>query len=186
MRRTMIIATLAALCAGLVVAPASSIAKKVQYSGPVDLPFVPSPAGFATDRPAIQLKVRFEHGTKTPVAIPSGTLKVEGLYSDCVAHSYGCTDSCSDVTGCEPLHCPIATSLFEDEGDFGFKVKKNRSFSGVERVDLFPGTFLAVTGRVGKSSVSGTVRAVENFPPRPSDGATALCDSGVLTWTATR
>ena len=186
MRRTMIIATLAVLCTGFAIAPASSTAKKVLYTGPVDLAFTPSPAGFATARPAIQLKVRYEHGSNVPVAIPSGTLKVEGLYSDCAAHSYGCNDYCDEVTGCEPLHCPIATSLFEDEGDFGFKVKKNRRFSGVERVPGFNGTFLAVTGHVAKRSVSGTVRAVETLPPRPSDGATAVCDSGVLTWTATK
>jgi hypothetical protein len=186
MRRTMIIATLAALCATAAIAPATSTAKKVQFTGPVDLPFAPSPAGFATDRPAIKLKVRYEHGTKTPVAIPSGTLKVEGLYSDCVAHSYGCNDYCDEVTGCEPLHCPIATSLFEDEGDFGFKIKKNRSFSGVERLRDWDGTFLAVTGHVNKRSVTGTVRARETLPPRESDGATAVCDSGVLTYTATK
>src|SRR5829696_3050011 len=185
MRRTMIIATLAVLCAGFAIAPATSMAKKVAFAGPVDLAFAPSPAGFATDRPAIKLKVRYEHGTKTPVAIPSGTLQVEGLYSNCAAHSYGCNDYCDEFTGCEPLHCPIATSIFEDEGDFGFKVKKNRRFAGVERVRDLDGWFLAVTGKVGKRSVSGTVRSVEKLPPREEDGATATCDSGVLTYTAT-
>jgi hypothetical protein len=182
MRRTIILATLAALCATFAIAPATSMAKKVLYSGPVNLPFVPSPAGFATDRPAIELKIRFDG--KTPVAVQGGTVKTQGLYSSCVAHSYGCDDYCSDATGCEPLHCRIASSLFE-EAENGFKVKKNRRFAGTLHAP-FGDSFLAVTGRVGKGTVSGTIRAHYVLPTRPSDGANATCDTGVVSWTATR
>ena len=183
MRRNMTIAILAAICAVLAVAPATSMAKKVQYAGPVDLAYAPSPNGFATDPPEIELKVEFAHGSKTPTRVPAGTLQVKGLYSPCVPHSFHCNDYCSPTGVCEPAHCPLATSIFEDIGDFGFKINKRRSFSGVERVSPFSSS-LAVTGHVGKSSVSGTVRAQQTF--QSSSGATAFCDSGVLNWSATR
>lgn len=191
MRRTTTIATLAAICAALAIAPPTAMGKTVKFEGPINLAFVPSPAGFATAKPAMELKVTF--GPQGPRVVAGGTLKAEGMYGLCAPKSYGCNDYCDPVTKvCEAYHCN-AVALEQ----FGNQMKiKNRRFSGTFRdldrgapPDVVAGNFFKVTGRVGKNSVTGTVHA-RSYIPASNDPefphAAATCDSGVLTWTASR
>lgn len=178
MRRTTTIATLAAICAVLVIAPSAAMGKTFKFEGPIDLAYVPSPAGFATSAPAMQLKVTF--AGKKPKAIPGGTLKADGLYGQCVFGAYGCNAYPGD-----PPHCHWLDGMFGNQ----LKIKKKR-FSGTFRDSGFAssaadGSFLRVTGRVGKRSVTGTVHAHGYLPARDGNPA-ATCDTGVLTWSAKR
>jgi hypothetical protein len=191
MRRTKTIAILAAMGAVLAIAPSTAAGKTVKFEGPIDLEYFPSPAGFATPRPAMELKIGF--AGKKPKTVPAGTLKAEGMYGLCTPMSYGCNNYCDPVTGvCEAAHCPaVALEKFGD----GIKIK-NRRFSGTFRElegdvppDVLAQNFFKVTGRVGKRSVTGTVHA-RDYTPASSDpenpNPAATCDSGVLTWRASR
>jgi hypothetical protein len=188
MRRTTTIATLAAICAALAIASPTAMGKTVKFEGPVNLTYVPSPAGFATAPPTMELKVTF--AGKKPKVIPGGTMKAEGLYGLCVFGAYGC----SAYPG-EAAHChSVALQKFGDQ----LKIK-NKRFSGTFRElegapkDVVDGNFFTVTGRVTKKSVTGTVHARSYQPASPPGTLpvdrphpAATCDTGVLTWSATR
>src|SRR5262249_18169521 len=91
------IAILAAACAALTIIPAAAMGKGVKFQGPLDQPFIPSPNGFATDMPSIEIKVGFDG--KKPTVVKK--LKVRGIYGPCDA-SNGCTPTCVTNGVCEP------------------------------------------------------------------------------------
>ena len=169
MRRRTRIAILVATCAALVITPAATMGKgAVKFQGPLNQPYVPSPNGFATDMPSIELKVGF--AGKKPTAVYS--LKVRGIDGPCDS-SNGCTPTCVTDGVCEPPLCRTRADLDQ------FKVKKGKF--AITRKDLVNGSddTFTVTGRVTKKGASGTVRVVS---PR----STYTCDTGVVTWTATK
>jgi len=181
MRRTTTIATLAVSCAALAIAAPMAMGKTVRFEGPVNQPFVPSPAGFATAVPAIQLKVTF--AGKKPKGIPGGTLKAEGLYGTCVFGSYGC-----NAYPGEAAHCHWFDTMFGDP----IKIKKKKfsgtwhgSFSTDVPKDVYDGNFFTVTGKVSKKSITGTVHA-RAYSPADSEHPAATCDTGVITYTASK
>jgi hypothetical protein len=197
-RRAPKIATLSAICIGLVIAPQTALGKgAVKFEGPVNLAHIPDPTGFPRDVPNMELKVSFRG--KVPKVILGGTVRTEGLYGPCLATS-GCEIFCLDAGPCNDKPLCFANLGNEDEtGSFDdIKVKKNRRFSGTLRaaVTTRAGKGLAintarVTGKVTKRSVTGTVRAHahrEAFPgPTPGSMHPPMtCDTGVLTYTATR
>ena len=198
MRRTTTILTLAASCAALAIAPSAATAKTVTFAGPVDLPFIPSVNGFAVDVPAIEMKVTFRG--KNVKAVVGGTLKAEGLYGPCAPGSSGCNDSGKEP---EPGGLPReAPQCFGLQTKFNDQITvKNKRFSDIYRdlslSDAPPAVrdknFFKVTGRVTKSSVTGTVQARTYYPAGVVTTGTTntfqpeeSCDTGVLTYTARR
>jgi len=175
MCRTTRIAILVAACAALVITPAAAVGKKLKFQGPLDQPYIPSPNGFATDMPSIELKVDFQ-GKKARAVVK---LKVRGVYGPCDA-SNGCTPTCVTDGVCEPPVCRTSADLDQ------FKVKKGGKFA-VTRKDLVNGTddTFTVTGRATKRAVSGTVRVVSPRSASSSHPA-YTCDTGVISWTATK
>ncbi len=175
MCRTTRIAVLVAACGALAITPAAAMGKKLTFQGPLNQPYIPSPNGFATDAPSIELKVEFDG--KKPVAVVK--LRVRGIYGPCDA-SNGCTPTCVTATGlCEPPLCRTGADLDQ------FKVKKGRF--AVTRKDLVNGSddVFTVTGRPTKRAVSGTVRVIS--PREASSSHPAYtCDTGVISWTATK
>jgi hypothetical protein len=176
MCRTTRIAILVAACAALAIAPAAAVGKKLKFQGPLNQPFIPSPNGFATDMPSIELKVKFDG--KKPTAVVK--VRVRGVYGPCDA-SNGCTPVCLTATGiCEPPICRSSADLDQ------FKVKKGGRFA-VTRKDLVNGSddVFTVTGRATKRGASGTVRVVS---PREASSSHAAytCDTGAVSWTATK
>ena len=163
------IAVLVAACAALAITPGAAMGKgAVKFRGPLGQPYIPSPNGFATDMPSIELKVGF--AGKKPMAVYS--VKVRGIYGPCDSYN-GCTPTCVTDGFCEPPLCRTSADLDQ------FKVKKGRF--NITRKDLVDGSddTFTVTGRVTKKGASGTVRVVS---PR----STYTCDTGVVTWTATK
>jgi hypothetical protein len=167
---------LLAVVAALALAPQAATGKFVtlKFHGSLNQPYVPSPNGFATDMPTIQLKVGF--AGKMPTAVYS--LKVRGITGPCDS-SNGCTPVCVNDGVCEPPLCRTSADLDQ------FKVKKGRF--AITRKDLVndsDATF-TVTGRVTKRGTSGTVRVVS---PRSasSNNPAYTCDTGVVSWTATK
>src|SRR5829696_1081907 len=166
-------AALGAICAALALAPATAMAKKVSFQGPVNQPFIPSPAGFSVDAPTMQLKVKFVG--KKPKLIPGGSMKSDGIYGTCAVGVYGCTDYPGEARQC-----------FWANGEVGDDVRiKNRRFSVTWRDYGVTGDYIRITGRVTKKSVTGTVhgyaeQAADDYHPA------ATCDTGVLSWSATR
>jgi hypothetical protein len=198
MRRTITIASLTAICAGLAIAPQMAIGKggTLRFAGPVNQPFVPSNTGFPRQVPAIELKVVF--AGKTPKLVPDGTVRVDGTYGPCVA-SNGCKILCLDFNGvCDPPQCfdlSGITNQTRNTVNHAFKIRKNRTFSGTYHGEFDTPqeqaeNFMTLTGKVNKRSITGTVRAHSfrpagegaDFKPRPAE----TCDTGVLTYTATR
>jgi hypothetical protein len=192
------IATLAAACAALAIAPQMAMGKTPKFSGPVNQPFVPSNTGFPRDAPSIELKVIFRG--KTPSVVPDGVVKVKGIYGPCLA-SNGCKPLCLDFNGvCDPPQCfgtyhDGITDTTHNTVNHALKIKKNGTFRGTYRdPDLPPaeaaGNYMDITGKVRKNSVTGTVhahfyRAADVGPdnkPRPAE----TCDTGVLTYTASK
>jgi hypothetical protein len=192
------ILALATICAVLAIAPPTALGKTIKFEGPIDLAFFPSVNGFAVDVPAIEMKVGF--AGKGRKAIPGGTLKAVGLYGLCAPGSYGCNDSGKGPeTGALPREAPhcniIAGQTFGDQINF-----KKKRFSATwsalgpdaPQTVVEQNTF-RITGRVTKRSVTGTLRAY-NYSPAGvySTGSTdtyfpaATCDSGVLTYRASR
>jgi len=178
MCRTTKIAVLVAACAALTITPAAAMGKgAAKFHGPVNQPFIPSPNGFARDVPSIELKVGF--AGKKPTAV--FTLKARGIYGPCDS-SNNCTPTCLISTGiCEPPQC-FANNVDLDQ----FKVKKKGKFA-ISRKDEVNGTddTFTVTGRITKKGASGTIRAVS-----PRSGSSSrpayTCDTGVLSWSATK
>lgn len=200
MRRTTTIAILAAICGALAVAPqAMGKGGTVKYEGPVNEPFVPSNTGFPRDVPSIEMKVVFRG--KTPGVVPDGVVRVKGIYGPCL-ESNGCKVLCLDFNGvCDPPQCfgtyhDGITDTTHNTVNHAFKIKKNRTFSGTYRnpevgtPEEVAGNFMILTGKVTKRSVTGTVhahfyRAADvgpDYKPRPAES----CDTGVLTYTASR
>jgi hypothetical protein len=196
MRRMTTIATLAAACAALAVAPSMAMGKAVKYQGPVNQPFVPSNTGFPRQQPAIEFKVVF--AGKTPKVIPDGTVRADGLYGPCL-ESNGCKPLCLDFNGvCDPPQCfdhTGITNTTHNTVNHALKVKRNRTFSGTyfgefDNPQEQQGNYLKITGKVSKRSVTGTVQfhtfqtagVGSDFKPKPAE----TCDSGVLTYTASK
>ena len=193
-------AILAAICATLAVTP-TALGKggTIKFEGPVNQPFVPSNTGFPRQQPSIELKVVFDG--KTPKVVPDGVVRVEGIYGPCLA-SNGCQPLCLDSNGvCDPPQCfgsfhDGITNTTNNTVNRALKVKKNRRFSGTYRnpeldtPEEVAGNFMIITGKVTKKSVTGTVRAHffrqadigPDYKPRPAE----TCDTGVLTYTATK
>jgi hypothetical protein len=171
---------LAAVFGASALAPATAMAKKVTFKGPVNQPFIPSPAGFAVDPPTMELKVKFVG--QNPTYIAGGSMKSKGIYGTCVFGAYGCSAYKGEAPQC-----------FWANGEVGDDVKiKNKRFSVTYRDPGSGGDYLAVTGRVSKKSVTGTVHGYASIAATTPDAAgngghpAATCDTGVLTWTATR
>ena len=125
--------------------------------------------------PSIELKVGF--AGKKPTAVKK--LKVGGIYGPCDS-SNGCTPTCVTVTKiCEPPICRTGADLDQ------FHVKKGRF--AVSRKDLVNGSddTITVTGRVTRRGASGTVRVVSPLG-RPRAMPAYTCDTGVISWTATK
>jgi hypothetical protein len=197
--RTITIATLAAICIGLAIAPQAALGKgTVKFAGPVALERIPDPTGFPRSVPAIELKVSFQG--KAPKVVPGGTVRTEGLYGPCLPTS-GCEVFCLDTGTCDYNPLCFANLGNEDEtGSFDdIKVKKNRTFSGILRAAVTTSAGSSplaintarITGKVTKRSVTGTVRAYahrEAFPgPKPGSMHPPMtCDTGVLNYTATK
>lgn len=186
MRRTTTIATLAAICATLAIAPPTAMAKTVKFEGPVDLPYVPDPR-FSSSPPMMTLKVTF--AGKNPKVVPSGTVKADGLYGVCVLGAYGCNGAPTDGGLNPPAQCHwFGDPIVAEGGDLKIKHKR---FSGNVSPDLDspggydPNLYALVTGTVGKRSVTGTVHA-HAYQAATSSHPAATCDTGVLTWTASR
>ena len=175
MCRTMKIAVLVAACAALASTPAAAMGKALKFQGPVNQPFIPSANGFARDMPTVELKVGF--AGKKPTAVKK--FKVTGIYGPCDA-SNGCQPTCVTVTGiCEAPQCFTGVDMDQ------FKVNKGRF--AITRKDLVNGSddTFTITGRVTKRGASGTVRVVSPRSATSSKPA-YTCDTGVLSWTATK
>jgi hypothetical protein len=164
-----------------VISPAIASGKTSRFAGPVNQPFIPSPAGFSTLRPAIQLKVSF--AGKRPKVIPAGTLKAEGVYGSCVFGAYGCSAYAGEAPQC---------FWFDTQFGSDIRINKKKKFSGTWTEERGSGDYFTVTGRVSKRSVSGTLHAHASIAATAPDAAgngghpAATCDTGVLTWSATR
>jgi hypothetical protein len=66
------------------------------------------------------------------------------------------------------------------------KPKKNGAFAGTSTEDGTAAT-LTVSGQIRRNgTASGTVREVVVYPYTPSGSAWGTCDSGTVTWTATK
>jgi hypothetical protein len=170
------IAALVAACAALAFTPAAAMGKKLKFRGPLNQPYIPSPNGFATEMPSIEIKVVFDG--KKPTAVVK--VRVRGIYGPCDA-SNGCTPTCVTATGiCEPPICRSGADLDQ------FKVKKRGRFA-VTRKDLVNGSddVITVTGRATRQGASGTVRVVSPHPASSSRPA-YTCDTGAVSWTATK
>jgi hypothetical protein len=169
------IALLAAACAALALTPAPAMGKKLKFQGLPNQPYIPSPNGFATDRPSIELKVKFDG--KKPTAVVK--LRVRGIYGPCDA-SNGCTPTCVTDGVCEPPICRSGADLDQ------FKVKKGGRFA-VTRKDLVNGSddVITVTGRATKQGASGTVRVVSPHEANSFHPA-YTCDTGAVSWTASK
>ena len=190
-------AILAVLVAALAIAPpAMAKGGTVRYQGPVNEPFVPSNTGFPRQVPSIEMKVVFRG--KIPSSVPDGVVPAQGLYGPCL-ESNGCTVVCLDFNGvCDPPQCFDNTGVTNTTGNtvnHAFKVRRNRTFAGTyfgqfDTPAEQQGNFMTLTGKVHKRSVTGTVRfhtyrparVGSDFNPRPAE----TCDSGVLTYTASR
>jgi hypothetical protein len=167
-------AVLTTICACLAIAAPTAMAKTVKYEGPVNLTYIPSPNGFADPMPYIEFKVTFSG--KIPKTIPSGTVRTAGLYQPCDPLSPNCTHQvCVNNGLCEPGgKCPADT---DGNGTFGnIPIGRKRAFA--------PYRFgsqsnpITMAGKVGKSSVTGTIRVGES-------GFGRSCDTGNLTFTVT-
>lgn len=180
MRRTTLVLTMAAICAAVGITAPAATGKTFRYEGPVNQPFLPSPAGFSTSPPTMQLKVTF--AGKTPKVIPGGTLKADGLYGSCAFGAFGC----AAYPG-EPPQC----KWFQTDAGDQLKISKKRRFAGTfqdQALTRHPRSgedFFTVTGRVSKRSIAGTVRAY-GYQPATSEHPAATCDTGVLTWSASK
>jgi hypothetical protein len=171
-----ILATLA-VPAGLAIAPslAGAKVKTALFQGPINLAknpgFVPVKPGqppgssgccFREFTPTMQLSVRFD-GKK----VTNLSLTEIGMWGPC--SGYGESDG-------------------ESEHEFkgGLKPKKNGTFSGTHTDGS--GSTLTVTGKIPrKGTPTGTVQEVRVIPQTPGSGSTfGTCDSGVVTWSATR
>jgi hypothetical protein len=179
-RRYLWVVALAAISAAFALAPATAMGKTFRFQGPVNQPFIPSPAGFSTDAPTVQLKVSF--AGKKPKVIPGGTMKSEGIYGSCVFGAPGCSAYEGEAPQC-----------FWANGEVGDDVRiKKGKFAVTWRDYGATGDYLRITGRVRKRSVTGTVHGYAVIEPSTPDAAGngghpgATCDTGVLSWTATR
>jgi hypothetical protein len=113
--------------------------------------------------PTIQIEAKL--GGSKPAKIEVG---VYGIWSKCTGAEYADGESKNEIT---------------------FKPKKksgNIPFSGTHKE--FPADTLTVTGRLaGKRTASGTARLVEERGSTPDNAhAWGTCDSGAVSWTATR
>ena len=138
---------------------------------------------------------------KVPKVIPGGTVRTEGLYGPCLPTS-GCEVFCLDSGTCDYNPLCFANLGNEDEtGSFDdIKVKKNRTFSGILRAAVTSSAggngplalnTARITGKVTKRSVTGTVRAYARREAGPGSTPGSVrpaktCDTGVLTYTATK
>lgn len=155
----------------LVMAPSVAVAKKpkkvkINLQGPIthskDPGYTPYShlCCFPSYTPTIQIKARFG-GKKQP--------KVEvtayGLWGPCSGAEY---------------------SDGESKEEISLKPKKNGTFGGTHTE--FGRNTLTVTGQILRRSgtASGTVHLVEDRGPPSNSHAYGICDSGTVTWTASK
>lgn len=159
--------------AALVMAPSAAVAKKltkrvrINLEGPINHSKDPGYAPtshlccFPSYTPTIQIRAKFGGKKGSSVQVTQ-----YGLWGSCSVHEYSDGESKHEIT---------------------LKPKKNGTFSGT---DTQYGTdTLTVSGRIlGKRTASGTVREVEVRAPKdpPLSYAEGTCDSGTVSWTASR
>lgn len=168
MRRATILAlTAAAACVAFAIAAPLSAAKSVAYEAPLALPELDDGPG----GPAI-VKFRVEFDGKKPTWV----------YNIAARDTY--------------LNCQDGSIVWEKPSAYfnlGIKVNKQRRFSGSqsESSDSRPVQY-NLTGKVARNgTVSGTIRmAFEvtfvTYEVSPPETYTTFCDTGVLSWTATK
>jgi hypothetical protein len=150
----------AACCAGLVIAAPAVGAKTFKYEGPVNLADLPG----SPPAPRIEFKANFD-AKKAPTSILF--FKERGIYA-------ACTD------GAKARYSEGGTTF-----DHDLRVNKKRRFAG-NAFDGGPGDSFRVTGVVPrKGPIRGTIRIRIHFDAVPGQAASD-CDTGLLTWTATR
>ena len=154
--------------ATLAIAPTVASAKKVKYAGPIDQVYIPSPAGFSTDVPSIQMKVDFDG--KVPKLVVGGSLREKGAYGSCVFGTTGCNSYPGEAAQCYPINNTVEEQI---------KIKK-RKFSITYRQEPGDTSYFTATGRVGKNSVTGTIHlhSEAQVGEKP-----VTCDTGVITYT---
>jgi hypothetical protein len=187
-RRSFAIATLAAICAAFAITAPTAIGKTLKYAGPVNQVFVPSQTGYSRTVPSVTLKANF--AGKTPTTVDGALIDFIGLYGQPGVYGTCLLDGqpCQSVK--EAPQCFFATKT---NSYSGLMRVKNKRFSHTFE-DSGPGSTygsngrgtMTVTGRVTKASVSGTVLLHEDLYPGGEDPHTRICDTGVLTWTASR
>jgi hypothetical protein len=156
--------------AAVLIAPPATVAKKskrvkIYLEGPInhskDPGYTPYSHNccFPSYVPTIQIKAKFGGSKK-----PSVKVTQFGLWGPCSGAEYSDGESKDEMT---------------------LKPKKNRSFAGTH-TDEF-GTIFTVAGQIRRNgTASGTVRQVENRGPPSNEHAYGICDSGTVTWTASR
>jgi hypothetical protein len=148
-------------------------AKGVSYEGPVDQP----PADPSHEPPRIEFKVSFkknDKGKRVPSSIPK--LSAWNIWHQCEHPVPGSGDPST-------IFYPNAINDTKSEVITGveFPVKRRR-FS---TTDSDGGTVIEVSGQLRGKQASGTVRITYQSVPG-DDFAVGFCDSGPLSWTATR
>ena len=153
-------------------APSAAVAKKnpkkvkINLEGPInhskDPGYTPYShlCCFPSYTPTIQIKARFGGKKKPKVEVTQ-----YGLWGPCSGAEYNDGESKTEIK---------------------LKPKKNGSFAG-SATELGRNT-VTVTGQILRRSgtASGTVRLVEDYGPPSNSHAYGLCDSGTVSWTASR
>jgi hypothetical protein len=161
-----------AIPAALVMVPSVAVAKKltkrvkIDLEGPInhskDPGYTPTShlCCFPSYTPTIQIRAKFGGKKGSSVQVTQ-----YGLWGSCSVREYSDGESKHEIT---------------------LKPKKNGSFSGTDTE--FGTNTLTVSGQIfGKKTASGTVREVEVREHRePPTSAEGTCDSGTVTWTASR
>jgi hypothetical protein len=167
--RLLIVLLAVALPAAVLMAPPATVAKKskrvkLYLEGPIDKPKDPGYAPyshlccFPSFTPTIQIKAKFGGSKK-----PSVKATQYGLWGKCSGAEY-------------------SDGLSKDE--INVKPKKNRSFAGTHTEF---GNTVTITGQILRNgTASGTARVVEDRGGPSNSHAYGICDSGTVTWTASR
>jgi hypothetical protein len=160
---------LGALCL-IASAPALGAAHTYKYDGPIDLQPRPSPEGDGQGTPHVSFKVRFKGGQAKYVNF----FREWGAYYFCPGSEFAL----------------YPTDVGTGQSRVGFyrvlKVKKGR-FSGSYHDPEIDGRTITVSGRISGPHATGTVD-VHDVLPDYGDPAIphGQCDTGVLTWSASR
>jgi len=169
-RRFLTILAAAAVTA-LAAAPSMASAKRphkieINLEGPInhskDPGYTPTShlCCFPSYTPTIQIEWSF--GGKKPAKVE---VTQYGLWGSCSVHEYSDGESKQELT---------------------LKPKKNGTFSGTGT--MYGDETMTVSGKLTRTSATGLVREVEVRPPRqpPNSYAEGTCDSGTVSWSASR